>query len=111
MDWATEKADGKPLTAAAIRKADEEVMEAEPDDDAAAGPDDGGRQHDDDAGHEKEPATAPEPGKFRGVGVLRANEAIDALKRIPKNDALRKRGFQIVSDWIKANRGDQEGRG
>lgn len=45
-----------------------------------------------------------EPGKFRGVGVLRANEAIDALKRIPKNDPLRKRGFQIVTDWIKANK-------
>ena len=50
------------------------------------------------------PETKPEPGKFRGVGVLRANEAIDALKRIPKNDALRKRGFQIVTDWIKANK-------
>ena len=45
-----------------------------------------------------------EPGKLLGVGVLRANEAIDALKRIPKNDALRKRGFQIVTDWIKANK-------
>jgi len=45
-----------------------------------------------------------EPGKLRGVGVLRANEAVDALKRIPKNDALRKRGFQIVTDWIKVNK-------
>ncbi len=44
------------------------------------------------------------PGKVRGVGVMRANEAIDALKRIPKNDGLRKRGFQIVNDWIKANK-------
>jgi len=46
----------------------------------------------------------PEPGVFRGVGVLRANEAINALKQIPKNDLLRKRGFQIVTDWIKANK-------
>lgn len=48
--------------------------------------------------------TEPETGKLQGVGVLRANEAIDALMRIPKKDPLRKRGFQIVSDWIKANR-------
>jgi ParB family chromosome partitioning protein len=39
-----------------------------------------------------------------GVGVERANEAINALKRIPKNDPLRKRGFQIVTDWIRANK-------
>jgi hypothetical protein len=44
---------------------------------------------------------------MRGVGVLRANEAIDVLKRIPKNDALRKRGFQIVTDWIKAQDQDE----
>jgi hypothetical protein len=48
--------------------------------------------------------TEPEPGKSRGVGVARANEAIDCLKRIPKNDALRKRGFQIVTDWIRHNK-------
>ena len=40
----------------------------------------------------------------KGVGVIRANEAINCLIRIPKNDALRKRGFQIVMDWIKANK-------
>ncbi len=39
----------------------------------------------------------------KGVGVIRANEAINSLSRIPKNDALRKRGFQIVTDWIKHN--------
>lgn len=44
------------------------------------------------------------PLKSRGVGVQRANEAIDCLKRIPKNDGLRKRGFQIVTDWIKQNK-------
>lgn len=42
--------------------------------------------------------------KVRGVGVFRANEAINSLSRIPKNDALRKRGFQIVTDWIRHNR-------
>lgn len=42
--------------------------------------------------------------KLQGVGVLRANEAINALTRIPKNDALRSRGLQIVTDWIKNNR-------
>lgn len=43
-------------------------------------------------------------GVSRGVGVARANEAIDCLKRIPKNDRLRKRGFQIVTDWIRHNK-------
>lgn len=58
------------------------------------------------AAHEKKEAVEPEaePGKSRGVGVRHANEAVDCLKRIPKNDALRKRGFQIVTDWIKQNR-------
>jgi ParB-like chromosome segregation protein Spo0J len=37
------------------------------------------------------------------VGVIKANEALNCLKAIPKNDALRKRGFQIVTDWIKHN--------
>lgn len=43
-------------------------------------------------------------GESRGVGVRYANEAIDRLKKIPKNDGLRKRGFQIVSDWIRQNK-------
>jgi hypothetical protein len=42
--------------------------------------------------------------KKLGVGVRYANEAINSLIRIPKNDALRKRGFEIVADWIKHNR-------
>jgi ParB-like chromosome segregation protein Spo0J len=51
----------------------------------------------------KDTATLPE-GEHCGVGVIRANEAINCLIRIPKNDPLRKRGFQIVTDWIKANK-------
>lgn len=43
-------------------------------------------------------------GEIKGKGVIIANEAINCLARIPKNDALRKRGFQIVMDWIKANK-------
>lgn len=42
--------------------------------------------------------------KLIGKGVALANEAINCLIRIPKNDPLRKRGFQIVTDWIKANK-------
>jgi hypothetical protein len=38
------------------------------------------------------------------VGVTLANEALNVLMRIPKDDSLRKRGFQIVTDWIKTNR-------
>jgi hypothetical protein len=52
----------------------------------------------------KEPEEESPAGELRGVGVLRANEAINCLTRIPKNDALRKRGFQIVTDWIRKNR-------
>lgn len=46
----------------------------------------------------------PPPGQSRGVGIERAHEAIACLKRIPKNDALRKRGFQVVTDWIRHNK-------
>lgn len=49
------------------------------------------------------PKELPE-GVSRGVGIQWGNAAIDALKRIPKNDGLRERGFQIVSDWIKSNK-------
>lgn len=50
------------------------------------------------------PEHSQPPGKRRGVGVIRANEAVNCLTRIPKNDPLRKRGFQIVTDWIRHNR-------
>ena len=51
-----------------------------------------------------EPAPEEKPeGERRGKGVILANEAINCLIRIPKNDALRKRGFQVVSDWINRN--------
>jgi hypothetical protein len=58
------------------------------------------------AGQEGGREKAQEAGgtKLLGVGVFRANEAIDCLSRIPKNDRLRERGFQIVTDWIKRNR-------
>jgi hypothetical protein len=40
-------------------------------------------------------------GEIKGVGVIRAHEAINVLIRIPKNDPLRRRGFQVVTDWIR----------
>ncbi len=43
------------------------------------------------------------PQNGKGVGIIRANEAINSLTRIPKNDPQRKRGFQIVTDWIRHN--------
>lgn len=54
---------------------------------------------------EQAPEEPQDEGERRsvGVGVIRANEAINCLTRIPKNDALRKRGFQIVTDWIRRN--------
>lgn len=51
-----------------------------------------------------EKANRKPPGELQGVGIIRANEAINCLTRIPKNDALRKRGFQLVTDWIKHNK-------
>ena len=41
--------------------------------------------------------------KVKGVGVYRAHEAINSLTRIPKNDALRKQGFRLVTDFIRRN--------
>jgi hypothetical protein len=74
-------------------------------------------QHDDDGdclqcrepsavlGANDDPLELPE-GVSRGKGVMRANEALNCLMRIPKNDGLRKRGLQIVTDWISHNGGD-----
>lgn len=42
----------------------------------------------------------PQNAQRIGSGVLRANEAIDCLKRIPKDDPLRMRGYQIVLDYV-----------
>ena len=41
-------------------------------------------------------------------GITLGNEAINALIRIPKNDSLRARGFQIVSDFIERNAPDEK---
>lgn len=51
-----------------------------------------------------EETTEEAPIKSRGKGVALAHEAISCLTRIPKNDALRSRGFQIVTDWIRRNK-------
>lgn len=57
---------------------------------------------------EKKPSEPPpeqaQEIKSRGVGVRLAHEALNCLTRIPKNDQLRGRGFQIVTDWIKSNK-------
>lgn len=50
-----------------------------------------------------EEPSKPAPSK-KSVAVLRANDAIDCLMRIPANDPERKRGLQIVTDWIKHNK-------
>lgn len=56
---------------------------------------------------EGEPEAKPEENgqiQVKGKGITLANEAINSLSRIPKNDALRKRGFQLVTDWIRRNK-------
>ena len=61
------------------------------------------------SGGETAQNTRPAPsvnGKIKadGVGITYANEAIDRLSRIPRDDPHRERGFQIVRDWMKFNR-------
>lgn len=41
--------------------------------------------------------------QLNGVGLLRANEALNALSRIQKDDPFRERGLQMVADWIEHN--------
>jgi len=64
---------------------------------------------DDEAKPKKNEPTKPE-GTLQGVGVIHAHEAINCLMRMPKRDALKKRGFQIVTDWIKDNSADTPAR-
>ena len=42
--------------------------------------------------------------KSRGIGVQRANEALNILRKIPEDDGLRVRGLEIVVDWITNNK-------
>ena len=42
--------------------------------------------------------------KSKGKAIYLANKAVDCLRRIPKNDPTRSRGFQIVMDWIRHNK-------
>lgn len=53
---------------------------------------------------EPDPDTDPAARRIRGKGIELAHEAINCLIRIPKNDALRSRGLQLVTDWIRRNR-------
>lgn len=56
-------------------------------------------------GHnDDQPDEEPPEGQRRGIGVIQANEAINCLIKIPKNDGLRNRGFQLVMDFIKRNK-------
>ncbi len=50
-----------------------------------------------------DPDTDPAARVPRGVGTDLAHEAVNCLKRIPRNDALRKSGFQIVLDFVRCN--------
>lgn len=48
--------------------------------------------------------TTSEPIKPKGRGILLAHEAINILQKIPRNDSLRERGFQMVAKWIRDNK-------
>lgn len=50
------------------------------------------------------PPDDDEPGEMGpSIGLAQANEAIDCLSGIPKNDEFRARAFQIVKDWLTRN--------
>ena len=66
------------------------------------------KQRQPEADDEPNPDTDPTARKIMGKGVILAHEAINCLARIPKNDPLRKRGFQIVTDFIERNGGSDE---
>jgi hypothetical protein len=95
LDWATEKNGGKPPTTAEIKSAWRDVAQAEP-------------ERDDNVldvavvGDEEDSMAKP---RGSDVGLERGNEAIDALKRVYKNDLFYDRAFQLVFDWITAQRG------
>ena len=55
------------------------------------------------AGGDAEDADHPAKIKSLGTGIRYAHEAINALKKIPLNDKLRKDGFRMVSSWIEHN--------
>ncbi len=46
----------------------------------------------------------PKPPTRKGRGIELAHEAINVLKRIPVNDALRADGLALVARWIKDNK-------
>jgi hypothetical protein len=54
----------------------------------------------DDSSKKKEVCKA----KVLGVGIRFATDAINALRRIPKDDPLRAGGFRQVADWIETNK-------
>ena len=93
LDWATEKADGKPLTAAAIRKAAEEVLDAEPDE---------GEQ--DAILCDSEPVLDAEPDEGEQDAMSFATAAISQLERIRQDDPKRNDAFIEVENWIQSQR-------
>lgn len=50
------------------------------------------------------PAEKKPEGELRGKGVFYANNAINWLTRIPKNDPLRQEGLKAVTDWVRRNK-------
>lgn len=54
-------------------------------------------------GHGTTPTPPPRINGKAPQGVTLAHEAINCLNRIREDDPLRKRGFKIVFDHIKAN--------
>jgi hypothetical protein len=77
LAWAEEKAEGKPLTAAAIRKAAAEVMEAEPDDEDDDDPDT--VECESEPVDEEEPAYTPPPRSKAEIHSEWLSEATEEL--------------------------------
>jgi hypothetical protein len=85
IDWATEKADGKPLTAKAIRQAAEEVLEAEPLDD------------------EEDEPTIPKPNyeMTEQFALEAARCAITQLEQIKESNPGREKALWKVMSWVQ----------
>lgn len=52
---------------------------------------------------EPEEEAQPECEPERGVGLVYARTALDALNKIPKRDPSRKKAIAMIADWLEAN--------
>ncbi|MCK9569776.1 hypothetical protein M0R72_12605 [Candidatus Pacearchaeota archaeon] len=106
-DWATEKADGKPLTAAAIKQATVEVLEAEPEDEPEDSPIDADAYDGDtDVPPPVEHVNRP-PNPVADNSTSALTELLAFLRTLAKRHGLSDIGvISLLDNAIAAKRGD-----